>query len=338
MENWFIPNATADLPEASRVLILSPHPDDEIFGCGGCAALYARAGTQVLNYVLTDGGGYFVGDERESIAEIRRAECLLAAKQIGVASSEFGPWEDRQLSAATDLVERLQALIQSSDVQVVFAPSLWEVHPDHRATAWAAIRAIQNLAKAGGQVPVLALYEIGAPLRPTHLVDISAVQAIKKNAMACFGSQLKHQRYDLHVSALNTFRTYTLPPSVAAAEALEVVPPDQLQAFAHRYGEQYAPKLAVVTETALQHAVISFEELQSASRKTKQELEKQIASLLATKQELEKQIAPLLASLDQRHAELTQVRESLQQVTASRSWRLTRPVRWLSGQLRRFLI
>jgi LmbE family N-acetylglucosaminyl deacetylase len=61
MENWFLPFAASPLPPARQVLVLAPHPDDEVFGCGGCASLYARAGAVVHPYVLTDGGGYLTG-------------------------------------------------------------------------------------------------------------------------------------------------------------------------------------------------------------------------------------------------------------------------------------
>jgi LmbE family N-acetylglucosaminyl deacetylase len=59
METWFLPTATSPLPPARSVLVLAPHPDDEVFGCGGCAALYARTGAAVQPHILTDGGRPF---------------------------------------------------------------------------------------------------------------------------------------------------------------------------------------------------------------------------------------------------------------------------------------
>lgn len=342
MEDWFIPHTTASLPPASSVLVLAPHPDDEIFGCGGCMALYARANARVQSFILTDGGGYLVDTNRQKMVETRRSESRQAAIRLGMAPPEFGPWADRQLSCATDLVTQLEAVIQSSGAQVVFAPSLWEVHPDHRATAWAAVSALQNQVKAGAVIPMLAFYEIGAPLRPTHLVDISAVQAIKQQAMACFESQLAQQRYDRHIAALNTFRTYTLPSAVLAAEALEIVLPDQLQAFVENYDKHPTHNLALITETALQRADTAFEQLQITHQQTVQTLNAHVENLNAQIQNLNTQRETLTAtrdrlmiSLDQRQSELTQTSIHLQQVLASHSWRLTRPLRWLTQQLRR---
>jgi len=337
MENWFIPNTAATLPLASSVVVVAPHPDDEVFGCGGCAALYARAGASVVPFILTDGGGYLAGEQRRATVETRRAESLQAAEKLGTGAPVFGHWADRHLSSADDLGGRLEALIESTGAQVVFAPSLWEVHPDHRAAAWAAVMALRRRAEAGATVPVLAFYEIGAPLRPTHLVDISAVFDAKKRAMACFKSQLAQQRYDVHIAALNTFRTYTLPAGAAAAEALAIVLPEQLQAFADSYGENAAHGLSMVTETALQRADESVELLQALHTQlagTVNQLRAEASELRDRLGQREHELAELRDRLGQRERELAELHASLRQVLNSHSWRVTRPLRWLAERLR----
>ncbi len=254
METWFLPTATSPLPPARSVLVLAPHPDDEVFGCGGCAALYARAGVAVQPHILTDGGGHLSGAQRDAAVALRRAESTRAAQVLGTAAPTFGTWQDRQLGAADDLSGHLGELIRASAADVVLAPSPWEVHPDHRAAAWAALRAVNALYLANGAAPVLAFYEVGAPLRPNHLVDISTVAGIKRQAMATFESQLAQQRYDVHIAALNTFRTYTVAGDVAAVEALIVVSAAQLGAWLSTYAQDGAPGLAQITEAALQKA------------------------------------------------------------------------------------
>ena len=46
---------TAGRLEGSPVLVLAPHPDDEVFGCGGALVQAVRNGTPVRVVVLTDG-------------------------------------------------------------------------------------------------------------------------------------------------------------------------------------------------------------------------------------------------------------------------------------------
>ena len=55
MENDFIPYSPAILGANSRVMVLAPHPDDEVLGCGGALAMHVDAGHHVDVIVLTDG-------------------------------------------------------------------------------------------------------------------------------------------------------------------------------------------------------------------------------------------------------------------------------------------
>ena len=43
------------LEQFSQPLIIAPHPDDEVFGCGGLIALWAAQGIKAQVVVLTSG-------------------------------------------------------------------------------------------------------------------------------------------------------------------------------------------------------------------------------------------------------------------------------------------
>src|SRR5258705_86546 len=42
-------------PESGKILVLAPHMDDEVLGCGGTIARHAQAGADVTVIFLTDG-------------------------------------------------------------------------------------------------------------------------------------------------------------------------------------------------------------------------------------------------------------------------------------------
>ncbi len=205
-EQQMAPFAAVALLPATRVLVLAPHPDDEVFGCGGAIAASLAAGVPVHVVVLTDGAG-------QGQAEVRQAESRAAADQLGYGEPQFwglpdrGQWEDQALAA------RLVAHIRETGADLLCAPSPWEVHPDHRQAARLAIQA------ALGTGVRVAFYEVGSPLHPNVLLDITPHMALKQRAMQCFGSQLAFQAYDRHIAALNQYRSYTLAPAVMAAEA-----------------------------------------------------------------------------------------------------------------------
>ena len=83
MEKWFTPIEASALPAAQKVLVIAPHPDDEIFGCGGAIACYAKSSVPVHVHILTDGAGYAPDAKRSQIREIRNAESTQALATLG---------------------------------------------------------------------------------------------------------------------------------------------------------------------------------------------------------------------------------------------------------------
>lgn len=206
MEADLIPyQAFAQLP-ARCALVLAPHPDDEVFGCGGAIASHVKHGIQVNVTILTDGS-------RHGDIAVRMAESRAAAAVLGYGEPEFWGFPDRALRHDQDLVARLVQKIVATGADLVYAPSPWEAHPDHRQTAGAAAEAVS---RTGVRI---AFYEVGSPLRHNLLLDITAHAEAKQKAMQCFASQMAQQDYGRHIAALNLYRTYTLASAVTAAEA-----------------------------------------------------------------------------------------------------------------------
>lgn len=213
-------SAVAAIP-AQSALVLAPHPDDEIFGCGGAIAAHVRERTPVKVIILTDGAG--AGHSAH-----RTQESLQASQVLGYGLPEFWNYPDRSLLCDEALLQRLIKVLLEHRTDLIYAPSPWEIHPDHRQTCALAMQAVVRI---GGSIRI-AFYEIGAPLRPNILLDISPSIQIKHQAMGCFSTQLQRQDYVRHITALNIYRTYTLAPTVQAAEAYWLVSADALNSGA----------------------------------------------------------------------------------------------------------
>jgi LmbE family N-acetylglucosaminyl deacetylase/glycosyltransferase involved in cell wall biosynthesis len=208
-----IPFEPQDL-RGERLLVLAPHPDDEVIGCGGLVALHLREGRKVHVVVATDGAQ--AGDAGQ-----REAESRAALTSLGDATIEFLGFPDRELSNAHELDDRLAAILREWKPDLIAVPSPLEIHPDHVALSRAFCDLIARDASLFANLAVarVAFYEVSAPLRPNVLVDITSVSDAKYAAIAMHESQSAVRDYTSYARGLNSWRTMTLPPDVKFAEA-----------------------------------------------------------------------------------------------------------------------
>jgi LmbE family N-acetylglucosaminyl deacetylase len=175
-----------------RVLVISPHPDDESVGCGGTLRRHAVEGDEVHVVFLTSGevGGHGVAHT----ASVREAEARAAAAILGVASTDFWRARDGALCAVAPLVARLRARIDELRPDVIYVPHAREMHQDHRAAARLLKRVLAN-----GRAPaseVLA-YEVWTPLeRMDEIVDITPYLDEKLAAIRAYRTQCEVMRFD----------------------------------------------------------------------------------------------------------------------------------------------
>jgi LmbE family N-acetylglucosaminyl deacetylase len=227
-ESSFIPyTATIALPKGN-VLVLAPHPDDEIFGCAGAIMQHVSQNDSVQVVIVTDGSAAIIhpnSDRRIKYIEARQQESIKAAQVLGYRTPEFWGITDRTLECNDNLIERLVNYIKEKQISLVYAPSVMEIHPDHYALAISAVEAVRRC----GESVNLSMYEIGMPLNPNILLDITNTLERKKEAMNCFVSQLSLQDYSRHILGLNTYRSYTLPTTVIAVEGYYILNGLELQ-------------------------------------------------------------------------------------------------------------
>lgn len=121
----------------SRVVVVAPHPDDEVLGCGGLIALLCAAGRTVELVSVTDGeasnpGGSLAPGE---LARRRTAETARAVARLGEVARTRLQLPDGGAEALEPAV--LQALLDAGPAWLV-APWSGDGHPDHEAVGRAA--------------------------------------------------------------------------------------------------------------------------------------------------------------------------------------------------------
>ncbi len=203
-----------------RLLILAPHPDDEVIGCGGLVAQHLREGRAVRVVVATDGAEAEPSvSDRLAYRAQREEESRRALALLGEAELHFLRFADRALDDAVAGPLRQHLLEFKPDL--VCVPSPIEIHPDHLALSRAFCVLVQRDRELFADLAIarVAFYEVSQPLRPNTLVDITDVAERKYQAIAAHVSQTGIRDYPAYARGLNAYRALTLPPDSKFAEA-----------------------------------------------------------------------------------------------------------------------
>jgi len=250
-ESEAIPFEPQDL-RGERLLILAPHPDDEVIGCGGLLALHLRDGRPVHVVVATDGAQAGDGPQRE-------AESRAALATLGDVTIEFLRFPDRELANAHELDLRLAAILREQKPDLIAVPSPLEIHPDHIALSRAFCDLIARDSSLFADLAVarVAFYEVSAPLRPNALIDITSVADSKYAAIQSHESQTAIRDYTSYARGLNAWRAMTLPTHVKFAEAYWTTPLPSLRTTPFSaLREAMGPQRIDVVNTPLPMSVI----------------------------------------------------------------------------------
>jgi LmbE family N-acetylglucosaminyl deacetylase len=226
MNGTFQPPGWTERVRAASALVLAPHPDDEVLGCGGLAAQLAAAGGAVRVLFLTDGGGG--GDQpvahRDAYRRRRREEAGQVCAILGFAGCDFLDLADGALEHRLDeAVEGIRRAVLTQRPELLLVPSPLEVSRDHRA-AFAALHRLLAPLRDGhaDQEPLrgvrILLYEVNHPGYPDLLVDVGPERERLERAMAAYASQEERHPYWNAALGLRRFRTLSLPPGVELAE------------------------------------------------------------------------------------------------------------------------
>lgn len=225
MRNDLSPPGITTTVHARRVLVIAPHFDDDVLGCGGLIAQLTRAGSEVTAFFLTDGSG---GDEeiadRKSYAERRHTEAVRGLEILGVSDIEFLDLPDGALASHIDeATEGIRRILTARSPDLLLAVSPLEISADHRA-AFAALHSALSPLRGGTELDTavegldVLLYEANHPAFPDVLVDVSGEIELVRRAIEAHDSQLELHNYREMTLGMRSLRTASLSPEVVAAE------------------------------------------------------------------------------------------------------------------------
>ncbi len=197
-----------DISRNERIVILSPHPDDDVLGCGGLIAHAVAGGAAVHVIYITDGSASHAGHPQMSsdalahqrVAEAKAATAILGLKEAQLTFLGAGDGTLAHLSreAATSLTSAIASELDRLRPQTIALPCRADGSSEHDAVFQFAQQA---LAPSLGQIRQLE-YPIWAWWNPLRLrkpilgskkvwrVDLAEHHATKLKAIACHRSQV----------------------------------------------------------------------------------------------------------------------------------------------------
>lgn len=202
-----------EAPAGRRILVIAPHPDDEILGAGGTIikAIAAKSSVHVL--YLTSG--------RPFISEFLEQETLAVAKRLGYYTDflRFPLGEIPLEAAAKALAEKINLL----KPDLLFLPVLFDDHDDHRRASH-----ILLCSQLDGFIfnnPEIWGYQVYTSLLPNVVVDISDVVDQKSHTISMWKTQEKSRDWAHYILGLNAYNVRFLATAKPRwAEAFFVLP------------------------------------------------------------------------------------------------------------------
>ena len=190
---------------AGRALVVAPHPDDEVIGCGGTLLRFRDQITHLAVAHLTA--------SPSRIGEFHRVR-----DAIGIDAHYNVGHEDGFCTAAGKRIRlELIRVIQAERPDVVLTPHRHDSHADHQAASRYTRDAIDKArywppsqGDATHRVPTVLEYEVWTPiLRPAVIYDITCSFERKLNLMAEYQSQTSTFPYIDYVRSINSWRGLT---------------------------------------------------------------------------------------------------------------------------------
>ncbi|MBN1115181.1 MAG: PIG-L family deacetylase [Oligoflexia bacterium] len=199
---------------SKRILVLSPHPDDDVIGMGGTIALNVQNNVFVEVVYVTNGYGSVRGRgfdaySRDEFIKIREREAIeslkiisngrknIAHRFLGISSAQIK--SDPEIFAG-----RLTEIIKKNKFEEIYMPHLNDRHPTHIAVSSAARSLVEDL---GGDYEVWG-YETWNPIPfdgDIKYVDISDYIEKKEKAINAHKSQCAVKDFVAGIIAKNKY-------------------------------------------------------------------------------------------------------------------------------------
>ncbi len=183
-----------------KVLVVAPHPDDELLGCGGTLLRYASEGVTVGWLIVTgmkQSYGWAAEQVSERASEIKEVKSALGVEAENLYQLDFPPAELDSLPLS-NVVNKISEVFLDFQPDEIFLPHPGDVHSDHRVcfdaimacTKWFRHPSIKRILTYETLSETDANLDLTKPFQPTVFVEISETLDRKWELLQLYKSEM----------------------------------------------------------------------------------------------------------------------------------------------------
>lgn len=114
MENLLVPDQAITNIPCTHALVFAPHPDDEVFGCGGAIMRHIEQNVPVRVIIVSDGAHGVSDENKTEYTRQRQNESITAAHILGYGMPIFWQYQDRQVCYSEKLIQEILIAIREA--------------------------------------------------------------------------------------------------------------------------------------------------------------------------------------------------------------------------------
>jgi LmbE family N-acetylglucosaminyl deacetylase len=203
------------IPSGRRIVIVAPHPDDEVLGCGGLLAALAERNNAVLLIAVTDGEACYPLASKSMALRISKQRCAETVEALrrlrlpAIGIIRLGLPDGKLNECDTLLATRLRRHLQADDIVI----TTWrhDGHCDHETVGHVVATTVASVGATLIEVPIWAWH---LPSAATELIPWCTARCVSLRAR---WQLRKAHAINAYVSQLRAPATLDIEPILSPA-------------------------------------------------------------------------------------------------------------------------
>jgi len=207
-----------------KILVIAPHPDDEVLGMGGTIKKLSPKNNITL-LIMTDGASAQYSDKK--MIKVRKESCKKSSKILGISEIKFLNFKDMKLDSVPQLEinQEIEKIIKKIQPKIVFTSPKNDLNRDHGVTFNSTLVATRP---SSSGVKKVFSYELPGytkkPFSPNHYEDITKQFVHKIKAFKMYKSEIMKFPHPRSIESIENLAVYRgIQAGIAKAESFELI-------------------------------------------------------------------------------------------------------------------